>query len=149
MKNIFNQRDFDEVKTRIKLLTAASPRAWGKMTVEQMVVHCTVQLKMALGEIDGRTQGPSFMRSALAKWLIFSSIPWPKGAGSATEMNVELNQFQYNGMENSKNELLGYIDKVKVVTHFSPHPLFGQLSQKEWGRLIYKHLDHHLKQFSQ
>jgi Protein of unknown function (DUF1569) len=149
MKNIFNQPDFDEMKGRIKLLTAANPKAWGKMTVEQMVVHCTVQLKLALGEITSKTQGPSFMRSAFGKWILLSTIPWPKGAGSATEMNVELNQFPYNGMENSKNELLDYIDKVKGATHFSPHPLFGQLSQKEWGRLIYKHIDHHLKQFRQ
>jgi hypothetical protein len=27
------------------------------------------------------------------------------------------------------------------------HPFFGRLSGDEWGRLIYKHLDHHLRQF--
>jgi hypothetical protein len=27
------------------------------------------------------------------------------------------------------------------------HPAFGPLSPEEWGRLCWKHLDHHLRQF--
>ncbi|MBK9525384.1 MAG: DUF1569 domain-containing protein [Bacteroidetes bacterium] len=27
------------------------------------------------------------------------------------------------------------------------HPYFGKLSSREWGRITYLHLDHHLKQF--
>lgn len=149
MKSIFIQSEFEEVKERIKSLSATSSRVWGKMTVEQMVVHCTAQLKLALGEIAGHTQGPSFMRSAFGKWIILSTIPWPRGANTPNEMNVELNQFLFSGMEDSKNELLRYLDKVKVAPHFSPHPFFGQLSQNQWGRLMYKHLDHHLRQFNQ
>ena len=28
-----------------------------------------------------------------------------------------------------------------------PHAFFGRLSGDEWGRLMYKHIDHHLRQF--
>ena len=28
-----------------------------------------------------------------------------------------------------------------------PHPLFGSLTAEEWDRLMWKHLDHHLRQF--
>jgi len=28
-----------------------------------------------------------------------------------------------------------------------PHAFFGQLTPEEWARLMYKHLDHHLRQF--
>ena len=28
-----------------------------------------------------------------------------------------------------------------------PHPLFGKITPLEWGTGMYKHLDHHLKQF--
>ena len=27
------------------------------------------------------------------------------------------------------------------------HGFFGKLNGQEWGRLVYKHLDHHLRQF--
>ncbi|MCP3915760.1 MAG: DUF1569 domain-containing protein [bacterium] len=28
-----------------------------------------------------------------------------------------------------------------------PHPFFGPLTSEEWSRLMWKHLDHHLRQF--
>ena len=28
-----------------------------------------------------------------------------------------------------------------------PHSFFGRLTPEEWARLMYKHLDHHLRQF--
>ena len=28
-----------------------------------------------------------------------------------------------------------------------PHSFFGQLTPEEWGTLMFKHLDHHLRQF--
>jgi Protein of unknown function (DUF1569) len=31
------------------------------------------------------------------------------------------------------------------TTH--PHAFFGQMKPVEWARLMYKHLDHHLRQF--
>lgn len=33
----------------------------------------------------------------------------------------------------------------KCTTH--PHAFFGKLTPEQWGRGLYKHLDHHLKQF--
>jgi hypothetical protein len=29
----------------------------------------------------------------------------------------------------------------------NPHPFFGPLTPEEWATLMYKHLDHHLRQF--
>jgi hypothetical protein len=28
-----------------------------------------------------------------------------------------------------------------------PHTFFGQLTPQEWAQLMYKHVDHHLRQF--
>ena len=133
MKNIFNETDCTEIRNRIQSLSAASPRNWGKMDLQQMLVHCTTQLKLAVGEIPSHTQGPSFMRSGLGKWMLFSTIPWPKGAKTPAEMNAAFANF--------------YIDKIKGQEQLMPHPFFGKLNRNEWARLIYKHLDHHLKQF--
>jgi hypothetical protein len=35
--------------------------------------------------------------------------------------------------------------KDKCTTH--PHSFFGKLTPNEWGVGMYKHLDHHLRQF--
>ncbi|MFD1127776.1 DUF1569 domain-containing protein [Paenibacillus provencensis] len=29
----------------------------------------------------------------------------------------------------------------------NPHPFFGKLTSEEWSIGLYKHLDHHLKEF--
>lgn len=147
MKNIQNDSDFEEIRQRILALSASSPKQWGKMNVQQMLVHCQMQLKLGLGEVPAKIQGPALMRTKLIQWLIFSNLPWPKGAGTPKEMDVLANNYPLGDIESEKNELLTYIEKAKKKGELAPHPLFGKLNQKDWARLIYKHLDHHLKQF--
>lgn len=147
MKNILNEADYVEITNRIQNLSETNSRLWGNMNMQQMLSHCTTQLKLALGEISHKQQGPSLMRSKLGKWLLFSMIPWPKGAETPTEMNVEIASFSLADIEIEKRELLDYLAKVRQQAHLKAHPFFGALNRKEWARLVYKHLDHHLKQF--
>ena len=149
MKNINNVIDYAEIVDRVKLLSNVNVRKWGKMTLQQMLVHCTTQLQLALGEIAFKQQGSFMMRTAIGKWIAFSNIPWPKGSNTPNEMNAEINNFILSDIEIEKMELLTYLSKVLKASQLSPHPFFGMLSQKEWGKLIFKHIDHHLKQFSQ
>lgn len=148
MKNILNETDYTEIRNRIQALSTASARRWGKMDLQQMLAHCTTQLKIAVGEVSSITQGPSFMRSRLGKWMLFSAVPWPRGSQTPTEMNAELANFSLTDIETEKRRLLAYIEKAKGQEQLKPHPFFGKLNRGEWARLIYKHLDHHLKQFS-
>jgi len=148
MKNILNETDYTEIKNRIQALSSASVRRWGKMDLRQMLVHCTTQLKIAVGEVSFHAQGPSFMRSGLGKWMLFSTVPWPKGAQTPAEMNADLANFSLTDIETEKKDLLYYLEKAKAQEQLNPHPFFGDLNRNEWARLIYKHLDHHLKQFS-
>jgi hypothetical protein len=147
MKNILNEADYSEIANRVQDLSETNVRLWGDMDVQQMLFHCTTQLKITLGEISHRQEGASFLRSKLGKWLLFSNIPWPKGAETPSEMNVELASYSLTDFETRKRELMNYLEKVRQQKHLRAHPFFGELSRKEWGRLIYKHLDHHLKQF--
>jgi len=32
-------------------------------------------------------------------------------------------------------------------TTWNPHPIFGKFTHEQWGKMQYKHLDHHLNQF--
>jgi hypothetical protein len=47
-------------------------------------------------------------------------------------LKQKLIAFQKNGPKN-------------CTTH--PHPFFGKLTPEQWGKGIYKHLDHHFQQF--
>lgn len=105
MKNILNEKDYSEIKDRIQRFSTTSIRRWGKMDMKQMLVHCTTQLRLAVGEIPSQTQGPSFMRSGLGKWILFSKMPWPKGGNTPAEMNAELAHFSLADIETEKRTI--------------------------------------------
>ena len=47
--------------------------------------------------------------------------------------------------------LLASFNKVVAAGEmfaWHPHPMFGQLSGHSWGVLMWRHMDHHLRQFS-
>src|SRR5580692_5281138 len=50
MKTIFDKETRDELVVRINTLNENSKAQWGKMTVSQMVKHCTQWDEMALGK---------------------------------------------------------------------------------------------------
>lgn len=37
--------------------------------------------------------------------------------------------------------------KEKDREAWKPHPAFGTFTHEQWGKMQYKHLDHHLRQF--
>jgi hypothetical protein len=40
-----------------------------------------------------------------------------------------------------------FVDRGPDAAGTQTHSFFGKLSGAEWGRLMYKHIDHHLQQF--
>jgi hypothetical protein len=150
MKNIFNETDFVALVQRINNLTANSNRQWGKMNLTQMLEHCALQLKRALTIVPAATaEGPVLYRTVIGRWMALYLVPWPKGSTTPSDMNMEKNDVTVKGLENEKTQLLHLLQQVRRKNSFGVHPFFGALNKKDWGRLIWKHLDHHLKQFNQ
>lgn len=146
--NIFNETDYVEIKKRINHLNAASQRQWGKMSLPEMLEHCSIQLKKASGIIpESAYEGPAMYRTSFGRWLLLYAVPWPKGAATPSQMNMASNGSNVPDVQHSKQELLGLLEKVQLQDHFNPHPFFGKMEKKNWGRLIWKHIDHHLRQF--
>jgi hypothetical protein len=44
-------------------------------------------------------------------------------------------------------ELLDRAASARTTDTWPEHPAFGKLSTRAWGVLIYRHMDHHLRQF--
>jgi hypothetical protein len=146
--NIFQPTDLADINARILQLNARSQRKWGKMTLPQMLEHCCLQLKIGLGALPEKPfEGPSIFRTAPGRWFILYPMPWPRGAGTPSQMNMDINGAPVTGFQEEKQALLDLIEKVQSKDQFSPHPLFGNMDRKDWGRVIWKHLDHHLRQF--
>ncbi|HEY1678405.1 MAG TPA: DUF1569 domain-containing protein [Candidatus Sulfotelmatobacter sp.] len=147
MKNLFEPDAVDEVIARIDRLQPSSPRQWGKMNVAQMMAHCSATLDMASGKINpprifiGRILGP-FVRPIYTNEKPFSkSNPTDKALVIADQRDFSQEQQRLKQTVQQFHEG----GEAKCTRH--PHPFFGKLSAQDWSRGMYKHLDHHLRQF--
>ena len=147
--NLFNPAKRQELISRINRLTPESKALWGKMSVGDMLCHCLDGNKMALGEIMPTDESNFFTRS-LVKYLIVYVIPMPKGAPAPPEIDPYQTGTKPHDFERERQLL---IDDINNFANYSAenlkgkHSIFGKLTPAQWGRLGYKHLDHHLKQF--
>ncbi len=45
--------------------------------------------------------------------------------------------------------VLGRFSETPRRAVLAPSPVFGPLSRRGWGRLMWRHVDHHLRQFGE
>ncbi|MHA0858092.1 DUF1569 domain-containing protein [Paenibacillus sp. CMAA1364] len=147
MNNIFDQYYLSEITGRIKQLSPDSQPKWGKMNVAQMLAHCSSFQEIALGNLSSSRSLLGILIGKFVKHMFYNDKPLPQNMSTiSTIMIVDKREFD------TEKEIL-----IKKIIMFQsngpakctkkPHPFFGKLSPEEWGKGIYKHLDHHLKQF--
>jgi hypothetical protein len=148
VKTIFDAACADELQHRVARMQQGNPRQWGKMSPAQMLAHCSKGLEMATGELRpkrvliGRIIGRMVKRVVLG-----DDKPMMRNSPTAKELLVE-DGHDFTVEKERLNGLIGRIAGVGPAGCTShPHAFFGRLTPEEWGILIYKHLDHHLRQF--
>ena len=145
-KTIDDSAGMADVLQRLSQLSEKSTRLWGTMAVNEMLWHCRAQLVLALGEKLTRNAN-----GLLSMWpfnrLAIHVVSWKQNLRTAREMNVKKEGNEAADFRTEREVLVGYLQKVKHAPDLEPHPLLGNLSRSDWGYLIYKHIDHHLRQF--
>lgn len=147
MQNLFQQETAGEVISRIDELQATSAREWGKMDVAQMMAHCSAALDMACGNLNpprifiGRLIGP------FVKPIFTNEKPFSKDNPTDKALVVSDQCDFLREREKLKQKVQQFQEGGEARCTRHPHPFFGALTPQEWGRGMYKHLDHHLRQF--
>jgi hypothetical protein len=148
MKNLFDTATAAQIKERIRRLEPSSQRQWGKMSAAQAVAHCATTMEWAVGDKNepraflGRLFGP------LAKSRVLKDEA-PMGRNMPTAKTLVVADERELAKESER--LCALIDRFSTggpqgcTKH--AHTFFGQLTPDEWAQLMYKHLDHHLRQF--
>ena len=148
MKNLFEPAAADEVKKRVAQLKPDAARVWGTMVPAQALAHCSLAMEMAVGDqkpprmFIGRILGPMVRKAALG-----NDDPMRRNSPTAKELLVQGDR----DLEQERTRLIGLIDRfvsggpARCTTH--PHTFFGPLTPAQWATLMYKHADHHLRQF--
>jgi hypothetical protein len=62
-------------------------------------------------------------------------------------MNARKRNAEVQELAIEQGLLLQRLSDVLQAQQLGPHPLFGALSRNDWARLIWKHIDHHMRQF--
>lgn len=146
VKNLFDHKAYEETITRLHQLTPASQRRWGKMTVSQMFAHCKEAFKVPLSDKPMKGYFLLGLVGPLFKKKLYSNKPWPHGLPTAPNFIIR----DERDFDKEKAELLSLINRF----HTEPdkagrfrHPVFGKMNHEQWGKSMWKHLDHHLRQF--
>jgi Protein of unknown function (DUF1569) len=145
MPTVWDPAVRDDLLRRARTLTPQHTAKWGKFSVAGMLAHLNESSRMATGDLPVTSKAPSMLKWPPLRYLIIHHLPMPKSAPTAPELLArsasaelvrELALFEqtFSRLDGRSHALV-------------PHPAFGALSHADWGVLIHKHVDHHLRQF--
>ncbi|PVW13339.1 DUF1569 domain-containing protein [Marixanthomonas spongiae] len=147
MKSLFQPEAYKEIQVRIAALSPDTQPKWGSMSVSQMLHHCQKPLEVVLGKTT--VEKPNFFMELLMKWfkgMMYNDKPWKHGLPTAKEFIVtEPKEFEEE--KTQLKALLEAFNQIDENENLPPHPIFGKFTNEQWGKMQYKHLDHHFRQF--
>ncbi len=145
MNSIFDKADNAKMIARINSLTPEIQPLWGKMTVDQMLKHTNAALIIAFGEKELKINFLMRLLGRMMKNKVFNS-DFGKNSPTAPEFIFK----EKYDFDTSKNELITNFcrfekghESIKVTNH----PFWGKMNFEDWNKLMWNHLDHHLRQF--
>jgi hypothetical protein len=144
MPTIRNPADKAVIVTRLRSLTPDTKPLWGMFTAPRMICHLADTLRVPLGDIP-TTPGGSILTRTIGKWLVVHTPLKPPHAKVQT-LPVMLTTAPGIWAEDL-NSCESLLDRIGSLATDAVHPRFGRLSPAEWGLLVWKHHDHHLRQF--
>lgn len=147
--SVFEVSTSEVLQHRIDTLSPMSQPIWGKMDVSQMLSHCAIPYKPF---ITGKEPAkPSFMVRLISriffKRMLTGESDLRRNMPTAKAFMVTGEPEFMRVRDNLKDAVAIIPEKGESFFDGREHPLFGRLSAREWSNLLYKHLDHHLRQF--
>jgi hypothetical protein len=146
MATFWDRSTREDMCRRIGRLTAEARPQWGKFSAAQMVAHLNDAMRMATGELPVAPKKMPIRYFPL-KQLILYVLPFPKSAPTAPEL---LARCAAADLKTEQSDFIKIAERTAAKSggdRWPDHPAFGPLTHKAWGKLIFRHTDHHLKQF--
>ena len=146
MKNLFEPSAVQELMTRIDHLNPGAQRQWGKMDGAQMMAHCSATMDMASGKLVAKRSLIGRIIGPRVRHVLTDDTPFPRNSPTAKELKVASSDFAQE-RDRLKQCVRQFHEGGESQCTKHPHPFFGNITPLEWSTGMYKHLDHHLKQF--
>jgi hypothetical protein len=150
MKTLASAADREAIVRRLHTVVPESPRRWGRMSAHQMLCHLTDVFRSSMGERRVKSTLP-IVAQVPVRWVaIWLPLRWPRGFPAPPEWDQMIAGTPPSNFEQDRSELLRIFARFTEQPRtfaWSEHAIFGHLSDREWQRLGYRHMDHHLRQF--
>jgi hypothetical protein len=149
MKSMARAQDKEEIVRRLRTLRADSARRWGRMSAHQMICHLSDSFLAVTGQRDvSPASGP--LQRTVIKWIaLYAPFDWPQGVPTRPEVDQEAGGTKPSTFAADVTQLEMLVELITTRKGcFGPsHPIFGNMSNTDWMRWAYLHMDHHLRQF--
>ncbi|WP_282019231.1 DUF1569 domain-containing protein [Salegentibacter mishustinae] len=148
MKTIFYKSIREQLIGRIKQVNQSNKAGWGKMNVFQMLNHNTYWNGWILGKND-HTYKQTFMGKIFGKIVLKKMIKDEKPFDKNIPTSDQFKAKELDG--DLESEKLKWISLIREYEKYNNpnfvHDFFGTMTKEQIGILVYKHTDHHLRQF--
>ena len=131
----------------VERLCRVSPQArpaWGGLDAPRMLCHLNDALRIGLGELPCKPTHNVLSRTLGKALVVNSGLKPPRGKiKTAPEMLTSCPA----AWDADLAACVQLVERVGAGQATAVHPAFGPLTPEEWGRISWKHVNHHLVQF--
>jgi hypothetical protein len=119
------------------------------MNAHQAVCHLSDSFRLVMGERESADRS-NFLTRTLVKWLALQApIQWARGVKTGESVDQMKGGTRPVEFAQDRQELERVMERFMKAPRSVAHPFFGTMSEAEWLRWGWLHLDHHLRQFGQ
>jgi len=142
----------EELVGRARTLCPDARPRWGRLNARQMLCHVSDVARLVLGELPTRPRDPNRVRRAKpfsrfpVKQLFLYVLPWPRGVRGPRDAFTTQPAAIDDDVKALEAVLVRFRD-CEPKEAWPSHPLFGRMSTRDWDRLLYRHTNHHFRQF--
>ncbi len=144
IRTLLNDEDRSQIIERLGCVHPNAQPVWGSLDAPRMVCHLADQLRVALGDVPTKPVHTFVTRTLLKFLVVNTGFQAPRGK---VQTAPEMLRSQPTAWEADVSACRELAERVARGSARAVHPTFGPLSPEEWGRLCWKHLNHHLVQF--
>lgn len=146
--DLFKNENCENLLLRIENLSKNSEKQWGNLSHEQMLAHCSKVLEVALKHYEKQLFIGKLFGKFAVKGILKNKTEMKRGIKSSKILFEEFPRSFEEEKERLTSNLKKFHEKGSAFFENKLHPFFGRLTSSEWSELTYKHLNHHLSQFS-
>jgi hypothetical protein len=145
--SLFDEAMKASIMERLEVLRPDARRQWGTMEVAQMLRHCAIPFEIPLGRSRRKRSFIGYVFGRFVKKMVTDPKPFKHNLPTDKTFVVQ----DMPSFEAEKKKLIEIIEAFcsapKEKIDKAIHPFFGRLTARQWGTSMWKHLDHHLRQF--